>query len=73
MEEAEVSARPAENRMREAAALSGVSTFVVACPKDVAMFQDAVKTAGLEDVIVVKDLIELVGEAMELTTVEEVE
>jgi Fe-S oxidoreductase len=67
MEEEEVSERPAENRMREAAALPGVTTFVVACPKDVAMFQDAVKTAGLEEKIVVKDLIELVGEAMELS------
>ena len=71
MEEEEVSERPAENRMREAAALPGVNTFVVACPKDVAMFQDAVKTAGLEDKIAVKDLIELVSEAMEVTTGEE--
>jgi len=42
-----------------------VTTFVVACPKDLAMFQDAVKTAGLEGKIAVKDLSELVWEAMD--------
>jgi Fe-S oxidoreductase len=68
MEEAEVEERPAENRIREAAALPGVSTFVVACPKDLVMFKDAVKTSGLEEKIVVKDLIELVADALELDT-----
>jgi Fe-S oxidoreductase len=56
--------RPAENRIREAAALANVSTFVVACPKDIAMFRDAVKTTGQESKMVVKDLAELVFEAM---------
>jgi hypothetical protein len=37
--------------------------LVVTCPKDLVMFQDAVKTAGLEYKLVVKDLIELVVEA----------
>jgi len=37
---------------------------VVACPKDITMFQDAVKTASLEDKLVVKDLIDLVYEAL---------
>jgi Fe-S oxidoreductase len=60
-------ARPAEQRVQEAAALQGVSTLVVACPKDYVMFQDAVKTAGLEDKITVRDLIELVAEALELS------
>ncbi|MBN2506538.1 MAG: 4Fe-4S dicluster domain-containing protein [Verrucomicrobia bacterium] len=55
--------RPAENRIREAAALSGVTTFVVACPKDIAMFRDAVKTTGQEGRMAVKDLAELVAEA----------
>jgi hypothetical protein len=36
---------------------------VVACPKDLAMFRDAVKTAGQEGKIVVKDIAELVSEA----------
>ena len=65
MEEAEVKERPSEARIREAAELDGVTHFVVACPKDVTMYQDAVKTTGFEDRIVVFDLIELVNAAME--------
>ena len=67
MDEGEVEVRPSEDRIREAVALEGATTFVVACPKDVTMYQDAVKTSGLEGKIVVKDLIELIGEAMEIT------
>jgi hypothetical protein len=37
---------------------------VVACPKDVTMYRDAVKTTGYESKLQVKDLIELVHEAM---------
>ncbi len=66
-ENPEIKERPAENRVREAAAIPGVSTLVTACPKDLVMFRDAVKTAGLEQKITVKDLIELVAEALELT------
>ncbi|MBM3469281.1 MAG: 4Fe-4S dicluster domain-containing protein [Armatimonadetes bacterium] len=55
--------RPAESRVREAAALDAVDTLVVSCPKEMAMFRDAVKTAGLEGRLVVKDLAELVEEA----------
>ncbi len=65
--------RPAEIRLREAASLPGITIFIVACPKDLVMFQDAVKTTGLEDRIEVKDLIELVGEAIELSASEEIE
>ena len=65
MQEVSVKERPAENRVRETAALPGVSTLVVACPKDLVMFQDAVKTSGLEGKMVVKDLIELVVEALD--------
>jgi Fe-S oxidoreductase len=65
MEESpDIQERPAEIRIGEAAELPEVSTFVVACPKDVVMFQDAVKTKGLEERMEVKDLIELVAEAM---------
>jgi Fe-S oxidoreductase len=65
MEDTEkVQERPAENRIREAVALEGVQTFVVACPKDIAMFRDAVKTTGNESKLAVKDLAELVAEAM---------
>jgi Fe-S oxidoreductase len=64
MEEDPKQERPSEARVREAAGLRDVQMLVVACPKDIAMFQDAVKTTGLEDRLVVKDLIELVHEAM---------
>jgi Fe-S oxidoreductase/nitrate reductase gamma subunit len=67
----EVTERPAENRVKEAASLPGVTTLVVACPKDLVMFQDAVKTAGIEDQLVVKDLLELVVEAAEMDVHEE--
>ncbi len=59
----EIKERPAESRVREAAAL-GVNTLVVACPKDLVMFQDAIKTAGLEGKLVARDLMELVEEAL---------
>lgn len=60
----ERSERPSESRVREAAALPGVEMLVVACPKDLVMFRDAVKTTGLEGKLVVKELAELVGESM---------
>jgi Fe-S oxidoreductase/nitrate reductase gamma subunit len=56
--------RPAENRVREALSLPGVQCLVVACPKDLVMFQDAVKTVGAEDRLRVVDLGELVYEAL---------
>ncbi len=64
MDEKDVKDRPSESRVREAAALTGVQTFVVACPKDLTMFKDAVKTTGNEQTLVVKDLIDLVAEAL---------
>jgi Fe-S oxidoreductase len=66
MDEGEIKERPSEARIREAVGLNRVSYFIVACPKDVTMYQDAVKTSGMDSKIAVKDLIELVGEAMEL-------
>lgn len=66
MDEGEIEERPSEARIREAAGLNGISYFIVACPKDVTMYQDALKTSGVETKFAVKDLIELVGEAMEL-------
>jgi Fe-S oxidoreductase len=56
--------RPAENRVKEALALPGVQCLVVACPKDLVMFQDAVKTVGADGRLRVADLGELVNEAM---------
>jgi len=64
MAEGEVQERPSESRIREAVKLEGVNTFVVACPKDVTMFRDAVKTTGNEGQLEVKDLIELVHAAL---------
>ena len=66
MEEGEVTERPSESRVLEAVELEGVEVLVVACPKDAAMYIDAVKTTSCEDRIQVKDIIELVAEAMEL-------
>ncbi len=67
--------RPAESRIREAlSVLDGRSgdgpkpdrplLFVVACPKDVVMYTDAVKTTGNEGKIEVRDVIQLLAEAM---------
>jgi Fe-S oxidoreductase len=64
MDETGVKERPSLQRMREAAGLAGVEVFAVACPKDGTMFKDAVKTGGYEDRLVVRDLIELVHEAL---------
>jgi Fe-S oxidoreductase len=64
MEEMDMKERPSEARIREAIDLDGVNVFVVACPKDLTMYRDAVKTTGNENRLVVKDLIELVYEAL---------
>jgi Fe-S oxidoreductase/nitrate reductase gamma subunit len=56
--------RPSESRVREAASLNGVQYLVVACPKDYVMFQDALKTTGLEGKLSVKDIAELAEEAI---------
>jgi len=64
MSEGDIKERPSEIRIREAVNLKDVSKFIVACPKDVTMFRDAVKTTGNEEKIVVKDLIELVYEVI---------
>jgi Fe-S oxidoreductase len=60
----EAHSRPSESRVREAASLDGVQYLVVACPKDYVMFTDALKTTGLENKLVVKDIAELVEEAI---------
>ncbi|HEY65562.1 MAG TPA: 4Fe-4S dicluster domain-containing protein [Caldilineae bacterium] len=66
MEEGEIRERPSEARIREAVDLDGVEVLVVACPKDIAMFKDAVKTTGYADRLKVMDLVELVYEALAL-------
>jgi Fe-S oxidoreductase len=57
--------RPSESRVREAVLATQAEVMVVACPKDVVMFQDAVKTTGNETKIIVRDISELVWEALE--------
>jgi Fe-S oxidoreductase/nitrate reductase gamma subunit len=64
MEEKNAKERPSESRIREAVALAGAQAFVVACPKDLTMYRDAVKTTGNENRLQVRDLIELVHEAI---------
>lgn len=56
--------RPSESRVREAVALHDAQYLVVACPKDVVMFSDAVKTTKNEERIAVREIIELVAEAL---------
>jgi len=38
--------------------------FIVTCPKDMIMYSDAVKTTGNEGKIEVRDIIQLVAEAV---------
>ena len=65
MDDSKAKERPSEIRIREALTLGeDVKHFIVACPKDYAMFGDAVKTSGNEGRLVVKDIIELVEEAI---------
>jgi len=63
MDDSSFAERPSENRIREAAALDGVTDFVVACPKDLAMFTAAVKATGHEAVLQVRDVVDLVLDA----------
>ncbi|MBI5935469.1 MAG: hypothetical protein HY867_17335, partial [Chloroflexi bacterium] len=41
--------------------------FIVTCPKDMIMYSDAVKTTGNEGRIEVRDIIQLVAEAVGVT------
>jgi Fe-S oxidoreductase len=58
--------RPSEQRIDEAVALGGLDYFVVACPKDVTMYEDAIKTSGHQGEIQLRELSELVLEALDL-------
>ena len=62
--------KPAQNRIREAAAIPGLEVYVVSCPKDLTMFEDALKTTGNEGKFVVKELIELIREAIPVRSAE---
>ncbi len=56
--------RPSENRIREAVSLPDIGLFVVSCPKDVTMYEDAIKTSGNSDKIELRELTELIEEAL---------
>ena len=55
--------RPSENRIHEAVSLGELDYFVVSCPKDVTMYEDAIKTSGNADEIELRELTELIEEA----------
>ena len=63
---AEGARRPSEQRIDEAVALGGIDYFVVACPKDVTMYEDAIKTSGHQGELELRELSELVLEALDL-------
>jgi len=63
MDDSGVGERPSENRVSEALQL-GVTHFVVACPKDMTMFSDAVKTTRADDRLIVRDITLLIEEAL---------
>jgi len=60
------SPRPSELRIDEAVDLGGIDFFVVACPKDVTMYEDAIKTSGHQGEIELRELSELVYESLAL-------
>ncbi|MEK9837327.1 MAG: heterodisulfide reductase-related iron-sulfur binding cluster [Deltaproteobacteria bacterium] len=64
-EHEDMTQRPSENRIEEALD-TGADHFTVACPKDMSMYSDAVKTSGNEDKMQVRDLVDYVAEAMAL-------
>ena len=64
MDDSDLTERPSENRIKEAASLD-VENFVVACPKDFTMYTDAAKTTGHDKEMRVVDVIELVAEALD--------
>lgn len=57
--------RPSEQRIEEAVGIGGLDYFVVACPKDVTMYEDAIKTTGHQSDIALRELSELVLECLE--------
>ena len=60
--------RPSENRIREAVELGQLDYFVVACPKDVTMFEDAIKTSGNDARLQLREITELIEEAVGITS-----
>ena len=65
--------KPSANRMKEAGQIEGLEVFVVSCPKDLTMFEDALKTSGYEGQFVVRELIELISDCVVFDDEPEVE
>jgi Fe-S oxidoreductase len=57
--------RLSDERVKQAAA-TGADILAVSCPFEPSRFEDSVKLAGLEDRLVVRDVIELLAESMGL-------
>jgi len=60
--------RPSEMRIEEALELGELDYFVVCCPKDVTMYEDAIKTTGHQGEIELRELSELVLESLDVPT-----
>jgi Fe-S oxidoreductase len=58
-----VDERLAEKRVKEAVA-TGSDILAVCCPFEVSMFEDAAKSVGVSETLVVKDIAELLDESM---------
>lgn len=56
--------RLSERRIKEAIA-TGADVLAVSCPYEISRFEDALKVIGHDDKMVVRDVVELVAEAME--------
>jgi Fe-S oxidoreductase len=48
MDDSGLEERPSEQRIREAQALGAIDYFIVSCPKDLAMYDDAAKSVGAD-------------------------
>ncbi|MFW9929810.1 MAG: (Fe-S)-binding protein [Candidatus Thorarchaeota archaeon] len=55
--------RLSDRRVKEAIA-TGAEILAVACPYEISRFEDSIKLLGVEDKLVVKDIIDLLAEAM---------
>ena len=57
--------RLSERRVKEAVA-TGADVLAVACPYEISRFEDALKVLGYERKMIVRDIVELLAEAMEV-------
>ncbi|MEA2670361.1 MAG: hypothetical protein QOG45_581, partial [Chloroflexota bacterium] len=64
MDELGTGERPSDQRIREAMEIPGVTHFVVACPKDVTMYEAAVRATGVSDRLKVIEVTEMLAVAL---------